>query len=100
MILRLATLIGVPTWAIKVALVALLLIAAGVAKCTYDQSVIDDYEGDVQANVEVVTDKAEAKADGKLDRSTQDFTAEQAKDQKEVDNAKADNRSPLDALFN
>jgi hypothetical protein len=99
MILKLAQLAGVPTWAIKLGVAALIFIALGIAKCSYDQSVVDEYEVEVQANVTIVTDEAQAKADADLNAAVEDFSEQLEQDRKEIEDAKSENRSPLDALF-
>lgn len=100
MISKLAQLIGAPTWAIKlgISIIAGLLLLWAYA--AWRDSVIEEYETGVQANVEVVTDKAETKADAELDRAVEQALQQMESDRKEIENAKAENRSPLDALFN
>lgn len=65
----------------------------------HDRRVSAEYEASVQANVSVVTDKAQAKANADLKKEITDFNAQMKLDRKEIDDAKHDNRSPLDALF-
>lgn len=99
MILKLANLIGVPVWAVKLGLAALFIGALVVAKFAYDRSVVDEYEAGVQANVGVVTDKAQAKADANLEAAITDYTEQLEADRKEIEDAKSQDRSALDALF-
>jgi hypothetical protein len=99
MMLKLAQLVGVPTWAIKIAVAVLLLSALGVAKCSYDASVIKEHEAEVQANVKVVTGEAETEADAELKAAVAKSIQEMETDRRKIENAKAENRSPLDALF-
>lgn len=99
MIMKLAQLVGVPIWAIKIglALVAGLLLLW--AYSAWRDGVIDEYEQDVQSNVSVVTDEAETEADKQLDVAIDDYMARQEQERKEIEDAKSENRSPLDALF-
>lgn len=99
MILKLAELFGVPTWAVKMLLAVGVALLLAWAYAAWRDSVIEDYETDVQANVEVVTDKAESKADVELDRAVKQSVEQMEDDRREIENAKAENRSPLDALF-
>lgn len=99
MIFKLAQMVGVPTWAIKIGLAVVTALLLMWAYAAWRDSVIDEYETEVQANVEVVTDKAETKADAELDRAVDDALQQMESDRREIENAKAENRSPLDALF-
>lgn len=99
MIFKLAQLVGVPTWAIKIGLVVLAALLALWAYAAWRDSVIDDYETDMQANVRVVTDTAETKADAAQERAVADAMARMEADRREIQDAKNENRSPLDALF-
>jgi hypothetical protein len=99
MIARLAGLLGVPGWAVKIGLVIIAALALLWAYAAWRDGVIAEHEAEVQANVEVVTGEAEKGADAALDKAVADFAREQEQDRKEVADAKAENRSPLDALF-
>jgi predicted negative regulator of RcsB-dependent stress response len=99
MFTRLAQMTGVPTIAIKIAFFGLLILILLIGYRMWKADVINDYESDVQANVAVVTDTATAKADAQAHDTTETFTAKQAQSRKEIDDAKHDNRSPLNALF-
>lgn len=80
----------------------LLLAAAAFALwlAVHDDNVIDRHEGEVAAKVEKATNDAEDTADDKQEAAAADHAAEVARERKEIDDAKAENRSPLDALFN
>jgi hypothetical protein len=99
MILKLAQLVGVPTWAVKIGIVVITALLAIWAYSAWRDSVIDEYEAEVLANVEVVTDEAETAADAELDRAVTDFSKQMEKNRKEIQDAQNENRSPLDALF-
>lgn len=99
MILKFAQIVGLPAWAIKLGLVGIAALLALWAYAAWRDSVIDDYETDMQANVSVVTDTAEAKADAAQERAVADAMARMESDRREIQNAKQENRSPLDALF-
>ena len=99
MILKLAQMVGVPAWAIKIGLAVIALLLLMWAYTAWRDSVIDDYEVDVQAHVEVATDTAKDKADSEMTRAVDDAMAQMEKDRKEIQDAKQENRSPLDALF-
>lgn len=84
-------------------IVATVLLAVGLFfgwLALRDKGVIDDHEKDVAAEVEKSTNDAEDSADDAQAESTAEFEAKQAADKKEIDDAKSENRSPLDALFN
>lgn len=99
MILKLAQMVGVPAWAVKLGFVIVAALLLLWAYAAWRDSVIDDYEAGVQANVEVVTNEATAAADAEMKKAEEDFIAEMETDRKDLENAKAENRSPLDALF-
>lgn len=100
MIFKLAQLIGVPTWAIKLGLALVAALALFWAYTAWRDSVIEAHEDEVQANVAEVTDDAETEADAELDAAIEDFNAREAQKRKEIQDAQRENRSPLDALFN
>lgn len=99
MIGKLAQMVGVPTWAIKIGLGVLTALLALWLYDAWRDSVIEKYEAGLQAHVVVATDGAEDKADAQMDRAVQDAMAEMEADRKEIQNAQQENRSPLDALF-
>lgn len=83
MIAFLATMIGVPRWAIIAGLVALAVLGLGVGKCTYDRSVINAHE----TKKELKQVKRERKADDNL-RTHEDADEAAARQrQKEMDDA-------------
>lgn len=65
----------------------------------HDKGVVDRHEERVGAAVEKATNDAEDSADDAQAESTAEFEAKQAADKGKIDDAKAENRSPLDALF-
>jgi hypothetical protein len=99
MIGKLAQLVGVPTWAIKIGLAIVAALLLLWAYAAWRDSVIDDYEAEMQADVQGTTDAAEKKADAQMNRAVQDAMVQMESDRKEIQNAKQENRSPLDALF-
>lgn len=99
MILKLAQLVGVPAWMVKIGLAVIALLLLMWAYTAWRDSVIDDYEAEVQADVKIVTETAAEKADAQLDRAAADAFLQMQNDRKEIEDAKQENRSPLDALF-
>ncbi|RDV06450.1 hypothetical protein DXH95_03215 [Sphingorhabdus pulchriflava] len=65
----------------------------------HDKGVIAAHEAEVTAEVELVTEEASEVADAEEAARRAEFEAEQAQSKKEIEDAKANNRSPLDALF-
>lgn len=83
--------------------VATVALAAGLFfgwLALHDRGVVKDHEADISAEVEKATNDAEDAADDAQAESTAEFEAKQDADKKEIDDAKRENRSPLDALFN
>lgn len=80
---------------------ALLIAAAAFALwlALHDDKVIDRHEEKVAAEVEKSTNDAEDVADDKQEASAAEHAAEAEAERKEIRDAKAENRSPLDALF-
>jgi ABC-type nickel/cobalt efflux system permease component RcnA len=100
MILKLAQLVGMPTWAIKLGFALIAGLALFWAYSAWRDSVIETHETEVRANVAEVTDDAETEADAELDAAIEDFNAREAQKRKDLQDAQKENRSPLDALFN
>lgn len=96
---KLAQLVGVPTWAVKIGLALLAALLLLWAYAAWRDSVIDAHEASLQAHVVTATDAAEEKADAQLDRAVADSLRDMEQDRRDIENAKAENRSPLDALF-
>lgn len=82
-----------------VALIALLLAVSGIAKCSYDASVIADHEAEVKADVIDATSEASTEADAAAVKYDAEFGKRQAQDKKDIDNAKNDQSSPFDGMF-
>lgn len=99
MILKLAQLVGVPAWMVKIGLAVIALLLLMWSYTAWRDSVIDDYEAEVQADVKIVTETAAEEADAQLDRAAADAFLQMENDRKEIEDAKQENRSPLDALF-
>lgn len=58
MILKLASLIGVPKWAVIAGLVVLVILGGGVSWCAIRDSIIDDHEAKVAKRAAPATNKA------------------------------------------
>lgn len=65
----------------------------------HDKGVIADHEAKVTEKVNQAVDEAQDAADAKQEQRQADFEAEQARHKKEIEDAKANDSSPLDALF-
>jgi hypothetical protein len=99
MIGKLAQIVGLPNWAIKIGLAVLAALLLVWAYTAWRDRVIDDYESKVQADVVTATDSAQGKADAQLDQAVADSLQQMEQDRRDIENARQENRSPLDALF-
>lgn len=80
-----------------VALILFLFAVLGMAKCSYDNSVITEYEAEVQADVVDTTSEASAAADAEAAKYETEFGKRQTQDKKEIDDAKVTGSSPFDS---
>lgn len=94
---------GLPRW-----LSDLLAIAALVAAVVggwslwlhfHDKGVIADHEAEVKADVIDATSEASAEADAAAAKYEAEFGKRQTQDKKDIDNAKNDQSSPFDGMF-
>lgn len=65
----------------------------------HDKGVVADHEAKITAEVITVTNEASDEADAEEAARQAEFEAEQAQSKKEIEDAKANDRSPFDALF-
>jgi Flp pilus assembly protein TadB len=99
MIGKLAQMVGLPNWAVKIGLAVLAAFLLLWAYTAWRDRVIDQYEASLQTHVATATDSAKAKADAQLDQAAANSLQQMEQDRRDIENARQENRSPLDALF-